>query len=57
MKNPTFTFLEQIKDNLEYVDYKMIYQSIADLKDKFVLGLLTKKCKLFLGRDITYNKK
>ncbi len=43
MKNPTFTFLEQIKDNLEYVDYKMIYQSIADLKDKFVPTALIKK--------------
>ena len=43
MKNPTFTFLEQIKDNLEYVDYKMIYQSIADLKEKFVPTALIKK--------------
>jgi hypothetical protein len=34
--NPTLTFLNQIKDNLEYADYNLIYQSIADLRDKFV---------------------
>jgi hypothetical protein len=43
MKNPSMTFLEQIKDNLEYVDYELIYQSIADLKDKSVPTALIKK--------------
>ena len=41
--NNTLTYLEQIKHNLEYVDYEMIYQSIADLKDKFAPTALIKK--------------
>lgn len=34
--NPTLLFLEQIRNNLESVDYGLIYQSIADMRDKFV---------------------
>jgi hypothetical protein len=36
MSNPTLTYLEQVKYNLESVDYAMIYRSIADLRDKFL---------------------
>jgi hypothetical protein len=43
MENPTLTFLEQIRHNLEYVDYEMICKSIADLKHKFVPTALLKK--------------
>jgi hypothetical protein len=34
--NQTIRFLADIKDRLEYIDYNLIYQSIADMKDKFV---------------------
>ena len=43
MANLTLTFLEQIKHNLDHVDYNIIYQSIADLKDKFIPTALLKK--------------
>lgn len=36
MSNLTLTYLEQVKYNLESVDYAMIYRSIADLRDKFL---------------------
>ncbi|QHV99305.1 hypothetical protein [Spirosoma endbachense] len=36
MSNPTLTFLGQVRNTLESIDYGMIYQSIADLRDKFV---------------------
>ncbi len=42
-KNPTLQFLEDVRDRLEHVDYDLIYQSIADLKDKFVPTALLKK--------------
>lgn len=34
MKNPTLEYLKQIRHNLKYVEYKQIYESIADLRDK-----------------------
>ena len=43
MTNPSLAYLEQIRDNLEFVDYGMIYQSIAELKDKFVPTALLNK--------------
>ena len=43
MTNPTLTYLDQIKHNLEFVDYELIYQSIADLRDKFAPTALLKK--------------
>ena len=30
--DPSFIFLNEIKDNLEYADYNLIYQSIVDIK-------------------------
>lgn len=42
-QNPTLTFLEQVRDNLDHVNYDLIYQSIADLKDKFVPTALIHK--------------
>ncbi len=36
MESPTLIFLEQVKDNLNYVDYDLIYQSISDMKYKFI---------------------
>ena len=43
MDNPTLTYLEQVRHNLEYADYNIIRQSIADLRDKFVPTALLKK--------------
>ncbi len=43
MKNLTLTYLEQVRHNLKFVEYKMIYQSIADLRDKFVPTALLNK--------------
>jgi len=43
MENPTLTYLEQIRYNLEYADYNIICMSIADLRDKFVPTALLKK--------------
>ena len=43
MTNPTLTYLEQVRYNLEFVDYNIICQSIADLRDKFVPTALLKK--------------
>lgn len=43
MTNPTLTYLEQVRHNLEFVDYGIICQSIADLRDKFVPTALIKK--------------
>lgn len=43
MTNPTLTYLEQVRNNLEFVDYNIVCQSIADLKDKFVPTALLKK--------------
>lgn len=43
MQNPTLTFLEQVRHNLEHVEYNLIYKSIADLRDKFVPTALIKK--------------
>lgn len=43
MENPTLTYLEQVRHNLEYADYNMICKSIADLRDKFVPTALLKK--------------
>lgn len=36
MENPTLLYLEQIRQDLEFVDYDILCKSIADLKDKFV---------------------
>lgn len=41
--NPTLQFLSEIRDGLEHVDYKLIFTSIADLRDKFVPTALLKK--------------
>lgn len=41
--NPTLQFLNDVKDRLEHVEYDMIYQSIVDLKDKFVPTARLKK--------------
>lgn len=41
--NLTLTYLSQIRDNLEYVDYDLIYKSIADMRDKFVPTALLQK--------------
>ena len=43
MDNPTLTYLEQVRHNLEYVDYDIVCKSIADLRDKFVPTALLKK--------------
>lgn len=43
MTNLTLTYLEQVRHNLKFVEYKMIYQSIADLRDKFVPTALLNK--------------
>jgi hypothetical protein len=43
MSNQTLTFLEQVKDNLDSIDYDMIYKSIVDLKDKAVPTAILKK--------------
>jgi len=34
--NQTIKFLTDVRDRLEYIDYDLIYQSIAEMKDKFV---------------------
>jgi hypothetical protein len=41
--SPTIKFLSDVRDGLEHVDYDLIYQSIADLKDKFVPSAKLKK--------------
>jgi hypothetical protein len=41
--NDTIRFLDEVKDRLEFVPYDLIYQSIADMKDKFVPTALLKK--------------
>lgn len=43
MDNPTLTYLEQVRYNLEYVDYEIISKSIEDLRDKFIPTALLKK--------------
>ena len=43
MPNQTLIYLDQIKDNLESVDYEMIYKSIADLKDKAIPTAILRK--------------
>ena len=41
--NPTLLYLNQVRDNLEYADYNMIYSSIADLRDKAVPTAILRK--------------
>lgn len=43
MTDPTLLFLEQVRDNLDYVDYDLIYKSIEDLKDKMLPTSMLKK--------------
>jgi hypothetical protein len=43
MDNQTLSYLEQVRHNLEYVDYDIICQSVAALRDKFVPTALIKK--------------
>jgi hypothetical protein len=38
----TLIFLNDIRDNLEHVDYDMIYQSIADMPDKYYATAIVK---------------
>lgn len=40
--DPTILYLNQIKYNLKYVDYDIIYQSIKEMQDKFVPTALIK---------------
>ena len=51
----TLIYLEQIKHNLQYVDYNMIYQSIAELGDKFAPTTFLEKDS-FIDR-VRINKK
>lgn len=41
--NSTLTFLNDVRDRLEYVPYEHIYQAIADMRDKFVPTAIIKK--------------
>lgn len=41
--NPTIQFLDDVKDRLENVEYSLIYQSIPDMRDKFVPTALLHK--------------
>jgi hypothetical protein len=34
--NPTITYLSQVRNNLEYVDYDIIYRSISDIQSHFI---------------------
>ena len=43
MTNPTLIFLNQVRDNLDHVDYSLIYQSIKDLRDKMVPTAILRK--------------
>lgn len=43
MTNQTLTYLEQIRDNLEFVSYGTIYQKIAELRNKFIPTALLNK--------------
>lgn len=41
--NPTLQFLSDVRDGLEHEDYNLIYQGIADMRDKFIPTALIKK--------------
>lgn len=41
--DPTLIFLDQVRHNLDHVDYSIIYQSIVDLKDMMVPTAILKK--------------
>jgi hypothetical protein len=43
MENPTLVFLGQIQNNLEYVDYELIYKSIVEMSDKIIPTAILRK--------------